>query len=348
MRRFTAPAVVLIAALSAATISSSQQPAAPAPPSETAPPEPPPYDEWLKALLAEAHERGYSDEVLEAALGDVTPLERIIQNDRTQAELTPGFDRYLASRVTAPVVRRGRELGRRHRTLLQRIAARYGVQPRFLLAIWGIESRYGRATGRIPIFQALVTLAWEPRRADFFRRELFDALSIVSNGYIDVKRMKGSWAGAMGQTQFMPSSYLKHAVDFNGDGHRDIWSSTGDALASIANYLKAYGWQADQTWGREVRVSAAARERIEAAVPMRTEGCYAIRNMTARIPLSRWRELGVTRADGGPLPAADISAGLVRTDSRQFLVYDNYDAILGYNCAHYYALSVALLADRLR
>lgn len=328
---------------------SAGQVAVPAQTPDTAPPpEPPPFDEWLESLLQEARARGYSERVLADALGDVQPVERVIQSDRSQAELAPGFDRYLASHLTRTMVRRGRQLGQQHRTLLGRIAKRYGVQPRFLVAIWGIESRYGRVTGRTPIFQALATLAWEPRRADFFRRELFDALSIVANGYMNAGGMKGSWAGAMGQAQFMPSSYLKHAVDFDGDGDRDIWSSTGDALGSIANYLKAYGWRNDQTWGREVRVSEAARERIAENVPMRTMGCYAIRNMTERIPLSRWRELGVKRSDGGPLPTADIAAGLVRTDTRNFLVYGNYDAILGYNCAHYYALTVGLLADRLQ
>lgn len=338
----------VVFALCAGTLTAQQQPATGVAITDLSPVEPPPFGDWLEALLAEARERGYSERVLKETLSGVEPIERVIQSDRSQAELTPGFEHYLSSRVTRTVMRRGRDLGRQHRTLLQRISAKYGVQPRFLLAIWGIETRYGRVTGRVPIFQALTTLAWEPRRADFFRRELFDALTIVSSGYIKADRMKGSWAGAMGQPQFMPSSYLKHAVDFDGDGDRDIWSSTGDALASIASYLKAYGWQSETTWGREVRVSAAARERIEATVPMRPTGCYAIRNMTERIPLSRWQELGITRADGGPLPKANLSAGLVKTDTRQFLVYDNYDAILGYNCAHYYALSVALLADRLR
>ena len=340
------PVLILLTALAAGAVA-AQQPAAGVPIADPAP-APPPFDDWFTALLAEARARGYSERVLEDTLSGVEPLERVIQSDRSQAELTPGFERYLSSRLTNATVRRGRDLARQHRTLLRRVSAKYGVPSRFLVAIWGVETRYGRVTGRVPVFQALTTLAWEPRRADFFRRELFDALTIVSNGYVRAAQMKGSWAGAMGQTQFMPSSYLKHAVDFDGDGDRDIWSSTGDALASIASYLKAYGWTSDSTWGREVRVSRAAGERIAAAVPMRQAGCYAIRNMTERVLLSRWRELGVTRADGGPLPTAHLSAGLVTTDTRQFLVYENYDAILGYNCAHYYALTVALLADRLR
>jgi membrane-bound lytic murein transglycosylase B len=221
------------------------------------------------------------------------------------------------------------------------------VQRRILLAIWGIETRYGRLTGRTPVFQALATLAWEPRRSDYFRGELFNALTMVDRRYIDARSMTGSWAGAMGQTQFMPSSYLQYAVDFDGDGHRDIWKSTPDALASVANYLKGYGWRAGETWGREVKVPDAARARIAEEVPRRPEGCYAVRNMTERQPLARWRALGVTLPNGKPLPQSDLTAGLVDVGEREFLVYPNYDAILGYNCAHYYALSVALLGDQI-
>ena len=272
----------------------------------------------------------------------------MVASDRTQAELTVTFDRYLSSRLTPPVVTRGRELAAQHRLVLTGIENKYDVQRRFMLSIWGMETRYGRVTGGTPVFQALATLAWEPRRAAFFRGQLFDALTIVNNGYIDAPAMTGSWAGAMGQPQFMPSSYLEYAQDYDGDGRRDIWKSSADALASIANYLKGWGWKGDETWGREVHVTRAIRERIADAVPIRTDGCFAMRNMTERRPLAEWTRLGVTLKGGRPLPHADLDAGLVQTDSRSFLVYTNYDAILRYNCAHHYALSVALLADRLQ
>ena len=309
---------------------------------------PQPFDEWRQELMAEARARGYSEALVQQALARVQPLRRVIQNDRTQAELVVGFDRYYRSRVTPQVVRRGRDLARQHHTVLTRIEDAYEVQRRFLVAIWGIETRYGRATGNTPVFQALATLAWEPRRSAFFRGELFDALTMVSRGYIDTATMTGSWAGAMGQPQFMPSSYLKFSADFDKDGRRDIWRSTPDALASIANYLGEWGWDDQFTWGREVRVTAAARERIDQDIPRRTEGCFAMRNMTERIPLADWQRLGVRRANGAALPTSDIPAGLVTTDTRSFLVYPNYDAILRYNCAHYYALTVALLADQIR
>ena len=310
-------------------------------------PAPQPFERWLADLQSEALARGYDASVVQH-LADLQPLERVIAADRSQAELNPGFDRYLSSRVTPLMVTRGKEHARANATILRRVENQFDVPRQFLLAIWGIETRYGRVTGTTPVLRALATLAWEPRRSEFFRGELFDALTMVSQRHVAARTMTGSWAGAMGQTQFMPSSYLKHAVDFDGDGRSDIWRSTGDALASIANYLKAYGWDDTYTWGREVAVPDAARSQIAERVPKRTDGCYARRNMTERVPLDEWRTMGVTREDGGPLPHSDVPAGLVDVNERQFLVYPNYDAILGYNCAHYYALSVALLADRLK
>jgi membrane-bound lytic murein transglycosylase B len=304
------------------------------------------FDQWLVRLKDEARQRGFSEGLIDEALDDLQPLPHVIQSDRNQAELNPGFGRYLSTHLSNAVVTRGRELAMEQADLLRRLEATYHVPGRFLVAIWGMETRYGRITGRTPVFQALATLAWEPRRAEYFRGELFQALMMVDRGYIGVSSMTGSWAGAMGQTQFMPSSYMQYAVDFDGDGHRDIWKSTPDALASIANYLKGYGWEGDWTWGREVRIIPDVRARISDLVPRRTEGCYARRNMTERIPLSIWGGLGVTNIDGTPVPALDAIAGLVDVGERTFLVYPNYDAILGYNCAHYYALTVALLADQ--
>jgi membrane-bound lytic murein transglycosylase B len=307
-----------------------------------------PFSAWLEGAIADARSRGFSDALINDTLADLEPLPRVVEHDRNQAEVTLTFERYFQTRVTSQTVRRGRELARQHRTMLTRIERAYGVPRRIVLAIWGMESRYGRNMGRTPVFQALATLAWEPRRSEFFRDQLFDAMTMVSRGYIDAPSMTGSWAGAMGQTQFMPSSYLAHAVDFDGDGRRDIWRSTPDALASIASYLKGYGWNSSQTWGREVAISATVREQIADQIPMRTEGCYAMRTMTERRPLSEWRSLGVRRIDGGALPKAEVAAALAQVGDRTFLLYSNYDALLGYNCAHHYALSVAMLSERLR
>lgn len=309
---------------------------------------PRPFDEWLQDLIAEARERGFDEDLVHQTLSNLQPRPIVIERDRSQAELTLTFERYFATRVTPQVIRRGRELARGHRELLDRIEREYGVPSSVVLAIWGLESRYGRNTGITPVFQALATLAWEPRRSSFFRGELFNALTIASGGFIEARTMTGSWAGAMGQPQFMPSSYLRYAVDFDEDGRRDIWRSTPDALASIANYLKGYGWIAGEIWGREVTVTPAVRARIDETIGPRGEGCSAIRDTTERRPLSEWTELGVRRRDGGPLPQVVIDAALATVGERSFLVYQNYDALLGYNCAHHYALSVAMLAERLR
>jgi membrane-bound lytic murein transglycosylase B len=341
---------LLALALTATILTAPQTPAGAMPQTGSPPPveAPQPFDAWLEGLIREAHERGYSTQLVDQTLAGLQPLPRVIQSDRAQAELVVGFERYYRGRVNARFVRQGRELASRHGALLSRIEHAYNVQRRFLLAIWGIETRYGRVMGNTPVFQALATLAWEPRRSEFFRGELFNALTMVSSGHIDATSMTGSWAGAMGHPQFMPSSYLKYAQDFDGDGRTDIWRSTADALASIASYLDGYGWDDAFTWGREVRVTPAARNAIEKETTRRTEGCFAMRNMTERIPLTEWQRLGVRRLNGAALPAADVKAGLVTTDTRSFLVYENYDAILRYNCAHYYALTVALLADQIR
>ena len=329
----------LAALLLAATILTPQQSAAP-PPSR-------PFEEWLQELIAEARARGFSDELIDATLSGLTPIPRVVERDSSQAEFTITLDRYFQTRVTPRIIRLGRQQAMEQGAVLRRIRSEYGVSQGVVLAIWGLESHYGQFTGAYPVFQALATLAAEPRRSDFFRNELFKALSIVSGGYIDAKTMTGSWAGAMGQPQFMPSSYLEHAVDFDKDGLRDIWHSKADTLASIANYLKAAGWEPGETWGREVRVTAAAREQL-ADIPMRDAGCSAKRLMTERRPLPIWRDSGVRLKSGAPLPMSDLPASLIDVGGHSFLVYPNYEAILDYNCAHLYALSVGMLADRLQ
>jgi membrane-bound lytic murein transglycosylase B len=257
------------------------------------------------------------------------------------------FEEYLRRRVTPAVVQQGRDLAAQHRELLGQIHEVYGVPPRIILAIWGLETRFGRYSGDVPVFQALATLAWEPRRAGFFRAQLYDALRMVDRGHIDVPSMKGSWAGAMGQPQFMPSSYLAYAVDFDGDGRRDIWTSAPDTFASIANYLARHGWQADASWGREVRATSAVAQRAARMLGRRDSGCRAMQSMIGPASLVTWQRLGVRPLYGGRLSANPSPAALVRVGPRSFLVHGNYDALLRYNCAHYYALAVATLADRI-
>ena len=305
------------------------------------------FDSWLAGVRKEAVARGIREETVTAAFDGLQPLPVVLERDRSQAELVLSLDEYLKRRLTTRFVRTGREMSAKHRTLLRQVTAEYGVDPKYLVAIWGIESNYGRFQGVRPTIQALATLAWDGRRGEFFKGELFNALQIIDLGYIPLSELQGSWAGAMGQTQFMPSSYLKHAQDFDHDGDRDIWHSEGDIFASMANYLKAYGWMPNQAWGREVKLPRAGALPVIEKVGLRTTGCRANREMTNAVPLARWSELGVRALNGGPLPKVDRNASLVHSDRRSFLVYSNYEALLGYNCAHTYALSVALLADRI-
>jgi membrane-bound lytic murein transglycosylase B len=320
------------------------------PPAETPKPAPevsrPSFSDWLAAVRAEALARGIRPEIVESALGNIPePMPVIIERDRAQAEVIETFERYIARRVTSRNIARGREQLNRHRELLAQVAARYGVPAPLIVGIWGLESNYGSFTGVRPIIAALATLAYDPRRANFFRGELFSALEILNRGYIELANMKGSWAGAMGQPQFMPSSYLEYAEDFDDDGRRDIWSTPADIFASVANYLKGYGWDPGESWGREVKVSTEAARLINSEVARRAGTCTAKRDMTVQLSDDRWRELGVRLPDGSPLPDDLPDAALVAGTTRHFLVFENYDALLDYNCAHAYALSVGLLGD---
>jgi membrane-bound lytic murein transglycosylase B len=330
-----------------AVVLTAQEAAAVQPtPTPAAAPAAPDFPTWLSGVREEALQRGVTQQTVDAALTGLEPLPVVIDRDRAQAEIVLSIDEYLRRRLTRPFIRTGREMANKHRTLLKQVSEQYGVAPKYVVAIWGVESNYGRFLGVRPTIQALATLAWEGRRGPFFKGELFNALEIVDRRYIALEQLRGSWAGAMGQTQFMPSSYLKYAQDFDGDGDRDIWRSESDIFASIANYLKGYGWIAEQAWGREVRLPKTGALSVIDKIGLRTTGCRAIREMTNPAPLARWQALGVRSADGSALPKVERDASLVHDGRRSFLVYNNYESLLGYNCAHTYALSVALLADR--
>ncbi len=314
----------------------------------------PSFAEWLAGVRTEALSRGIRPDIVEQALGHIDePLPVVIERDRAQAEAVLSLDQYIARRLTPAIVRTAREQFARHERLLREVGARYGVPPRIIVGVWGLESTFGHFSGVRPTIAALATLAWDPRRSTFFRGELFDALEILNRGDIEPAAMRGSWAGAMGQVQFMPSSYLKFAEDFDGDGRRDIWSSPGDIFASIANYLKGHGWTGAAAWGREVKVPRDAARRITADVGRRGGTCQATRDMTVALPLAEWRQLGVRLPNGRALPAnlqpgtSEEPAAMVSGGARHFLVSANYDALLEYNCAHSYAVSVGLLADRI-
>ncbi|RMG17274.1 MAG: lytic murein transglycosylase [Deltaproteobacteria bacterium] len=295
----------------------------------------PDFSAWLEAFVAEARAAGISERTL-AALRRVRPLPRVIELDRRQPEGTMRFGRYLRHILGGDRVTYGRRLLAEERETLEAVARTYGVPPRFIVALWGIESSYGRNTGGFPVLGALATLAWEGRRARFFRGELLEALRILDEGHVTPEKMTGSWAGAMGQCQFMPSSFRAWAVDHDGDGRRDIWETRADVFASTANYLVKNGWRTGQTWGRRVELPEGFDPKLV--------------GLEIQKPLSEWQALGVRRPGGAPLPSAEMEGSLVQPGGPRgptYLVYSNYRVFLHWNRSLYFATAVGLLADRL-
>ncbi len=291
---------------------------------------------WLELLRAEARSTGISQETVAAAMADIkAPQQRVINHDQKQPEKTQSLEDYVATRVSKERIAEGRRMLRRYPIWLGRIERQYGVQRRFIVALWGIESSYGQHTGKLPVIQSLVTLAYDGRRGDYFRKELLEALRILDAGHIALPDMKGSWAGAMGQFQFMPSSYRHYAVDANGDGRIDIWNSIPDTLASAANYLAKAGWQNDQTWGRPVKLPGKFN--------------FFLAGLKTRLPLSRWQALGVRRSNGRALPHRELQASLIIPDGPDgpaYLIYSNFRALRRWNRSNSFAVAVGTLSDR--
>ncbi|MCC7273083.1 MAG: lytic murein transglycosylase [Alphaproteobacteria bacterium] len=296
-----------------------------------------PFDAWLAELRQEALGRGIAPATLDAAFVGIEPIPRVIELDRRQPEGTMTFAEYRTRVVSPQRIETGRQKLAEHAMLLKEVERRYGVPARFIVALWGVETGYGRNMGTYPVVGALATLAYDGRRAAFFRSELLNALRILQEGHIAPAAMRGSWAGAMGQSQFMPSSFLRFAVDYDGDGRRDIWGTQGDVFASIANYLASSGWVSGLVWGRPVLVPAGFDREASGA--------------DNRRPLGDWTRRGVRQIDGKPLPAADVQAGIVLPErdaqAPAFVVYENFRVLLRWNRSNYFALAVSELADRI-
>ena len=353
--RSSASIAALVFVVFAAAPALAQQPDQPAPAAAPVPsptPAPAPafdrarFDEFLAGVRTEALARGISADTVARALTNVEPVPQVLERDRQQAEFTLNLADYLKRRLTPSTVKTARRHLHANRALTARVAKMYGVDPRTQVAVWGLESNFGQFSGVRPGVPTLATLAFDDRRAGLFRGELFDALTIVDQGDVPLEQLRGSWAGALGQAQFLPSSYLSWAVDFDGDKRRDIWTSLPDVFASIANYLRGHGWKAGVAWGYHVTMPAAPAAAL-LAVPLRTSGCRAVRELSEPRTLKQWRSLGLVAAKGSTLPSRSLNASLLRIDKRAWLVTENYEAILAYNCAHTYALSVVSLADRL-
>ncbi|HVJ51581.1 MAG TPA: lytic murein transglycosylase [Aliidongia sp.] len=294
------------------------------------------FPTWLAAFKKEAIDQGIRRSTVENAFVGVQPSARVLELDRKQPETTITFQQYIDRAITQQRVDAARKRLEENRPLLTEIERRYNVQPRFIVALWGLETGFGAVVGDFSIITALTTLAYDGRRGDFFRTELIAALRILDQGRFQPSDLKGSWAGAMGQTQFMPSSFLKYAVDYNGNGRQDIWHDRADVLASIANYLSSVGWDGANGWGREVVLPAAFDPTLL--------GGHTLRSVDA------WRSIGVEPAEGGALPHIDLEAGLVQpggADGPTLMTYGNYRVIMKWNRSLYFASAVSYLADRI-
>ncbi|HEU4617600.1 MAG TPA: lytic murein transglycosylase [Gammaproteobacteria bacterium] len=294
------------------------------------------FDDCVLRLRAEAEQRGVTAQTAAAVLGAVRERPEVLEADRRQPEFIESFSTYLARRVTEQRIERGQELLREHAALLARLEKRYGVPGQYLIAFWGLETNYGRVLGRLPVFDSLATLACDTRRGDYFAAELMKALEIVERGDVAAPEMTGSWAGAMGHTQFMPSVYLENGVDGDGDGAVDLWGSVPDALASAASFLHGLGWTPGWRWGREVMLPSGFD--------------YYSAGLDRSKTLAEWRAAGVRKTDGGPIDAADVQASLLLPAGHlgpAFLVYANFEAILRWNRSEHFGLAVGLLADRI-
>jgi len=308
------------------------------------------FQAFLDEVRASAVERGIRAETLDAVLPSIRIRRQAVEADRSQAEFVETYEAYLR-RVSPRRIERGRALLAEHGEMIRRVAADYGVQPRFIVAIIGLESDYGTYPIEQPLFDVVATLAFDARRGAQFRAQLLAALEIVDKGWATPAEMKSSWAGALGVLQFTPTNVLELAVDYDRDGHVDLWRIGPDVVASVAHYLQRTGWSADQTWGREVKLPSGGEETL--AAPM-AEGatppsvCRSYESLGAFRNLGDWQTLGVRRVDGGNLPARNLPAELIvgdEGDDRGWLVYRNFCSLMRYNPAFRYALSVGLLAD---
>ena len=287
---------------------------------------------WIDNFKIRAEKSGISKTTIDETLNRVKLIPRIIELDRNQPEFTLTLSQYLRNVVSKKRIKKGISKIRENWELLETISNKYNVQPRFIVALWGIETDFGRVTGGFPVIDALVTLSYDGRRSKYFSKELINALKIIDQGHISYDQMVGSWAGAMGQTQFMPSSFLNFAQDYDNDGRKDIWGTKEDALASAANYLSKLKWNNNETWGREVIVNDNFN-LIDDELTLQNKKT-----------IIEWQSLGVRRMDGRDLPKKNLEGYLIKikdtNKERYFLVYQNFKRILKWNTSNYFAMLI--------
>lgn len=293
------------------------------------------FSQCVASIQQQANAAGISAMVIENALGNVTKIDKVLEYDRNQPEFVQTFPAYLNKRVTSWRIDKGREMLAKHNDLLADLTRKYGVPAHYLIAFWGLETNFGNYKGKMPIIDSLATLACDPRRSRFFTQELLVAMQLMEREQLDKSKMLGSWAGAMGHTQFMPSAYINYAVDGDGDNKVDLWDSEEDALTSAANFLNQLGWQSGFIWGREVLLP--------------NDIDYAVAGKDQTMSLTQWADMGLTRTNNSSLPKGDIEASLILptgANGPAFLVYKNFDVIMRWNNSESYALAVGYLADR--
>ena len=290
---------------------------------------------FVEGIAKEASDIGISKSIISDLKKTTIFIPRIIELDKSQPEFKLTLSQYLKRVVTASRIKKANLKYKKNKKLLQSIGKFYGVQPRFIVALWGIETDFGRLTGGFPVISSLSTLAFEGRRHDYFKKELLNAIKIIDQGHITLKKMTGSWAGAMGQCQFMPSSFLNYASDWDKNGSKDIWSSKGDVFASTANYLKNVGWSNKVTWGRKVYIGNY-KEKF---------------NKNKILSLKEWSNFNILNSNKDQLPLVSLNARLIIPDNLGqygYLVYKNFDSLLNWNRSNFFAVAVGKLSDSIK
>ncbi len=308
------------------------------------------FDVYVAALKKEAIEKGYDEALVDQALATAKFKKKVISADKNQPEVKETLETYLPKRVPQWKIDRARKLYKENQDVLEKVAKEYGVQARFIVALWGLESNFGKIQGGHSVIASLVTLAFDGRREAMYKNQLWAALDILKEGHITLDKFKGSWAGAMGQTQFMPTSFNAYAVDYNGDGRKDIRTAEEGACASIANYLKQAGWNDDLTWGRQVKLPEGFDNSYILKRGTKTRSQWLEYWKDSERSLADWQAIGVRKMDGSDLPNVDVTAAMVMPDDvngRMYLAYDNYKALMHWNRSYYFATSVGYLSDRI-
>ncbi len=297
------------------------------------------FEFWKGDLKKEVLNKGISLETFDKSFKNIKPIKRVIELDRNQPEFKMTFSEYMSKVVTKTRISKAKQKLKNNKRILDQVEKKFGVQKRFIVALWGIETNFGQHLGSFSVIASLSTLAFDGRRSKYFRKELINALKIIDSGHILPNKMKGSWAGAMGQCQFMPSSFINYAFDWNMDGKKDIWSTKEDVFASIANYLSSVGWRNDTTWGREVIIPKNSNINFN-----------SLSKNKVYKRMNEWNEIGIKTLSGKDLPKRNLLSRLIlpkKSNERAFLAYNNFENILDWNRSNYFALAVGKLSDSL-